>query len=156
MVNGTRIDALTDLRSQVLDQTFPWLGAILVALTVTSTMLGWWLSGRLLRRVTEITHTARAVADGDLSARLALPGPRDEITELGDTFDTMLERLEGAMVAQQRFVANASHELRTPLTSGQLALEAPLLQGLLHDEGRSPPAAPWVRSSAPPRSCPHC
>jgi hypothetical protein len=44
-----------------------------------------------------------------------LPGPRDEVAELADTFDAMLDRLQAAFDTQRRFVANASHELRTPL-----------------------------------------
>ena len=43
-------------------------------------------------------------------------GPRDELRELADTFDDMLDRLEGAFEGQRHFIANASHELRTPLT----------------------------------------
>jgi signal transduction histidine kinase len=46
-----------------------------------------------------------------------MPGPADELTDLADTIDGLLERLEGAFAAQRRFVANASHELRTPLTT---------------------------------------
>ena len=42
-------------------------------------------------------------------------GPRDELTELAETFDDMLSRLQTAFEGQRRFIANASHELRTPL-----------------------------------------
>src|SRR6185437_4739888 len=51
----------------------------------------------------------------NLSARVALSGPRDELRELAETFDEMLDRLQSAFEGQQRFMANASHELRTPL-----------------------------------------
>ncbi len=57
-----------------------------------------------------ITRTARAVAGSDLSRRIELDGPDDELKELADTFDYMLERLQRAFTAQQRFVGNASHE----------------------------------------------
>jgi signal transduction histidine kinase len=46
---------------------------------------------------------------------LALGGPRDELTELADTFDGLLTRLEASFTAQRQFIANAAHELRTPL-----------------------------------------
>jgi len=88
----------------------------LVVLTAVSGVVGWLVAGRILRPVSRITAAARAAGDGDLSARLALTGPRDELRELADTFDDMLDRLQAAFVAQQRFIANASHELRTPLT----------------------------------------
>jgi two-component system sensor histidine kinase VanS len=58
-----------------------------------------------------------------LDERLRLPGPRDEVAELADTFDAMLERLEALVAEQQRFAANASHELRTPLAITQTLLE---------------------------------
>jgi signal transduction histidine kinase len=80
-----------------------------------STVLGWIFSGRALRPVHRITAAARAASEHDLSARVALTGPRDELHELAETFDEMLGRLQGAFEAQRRFIANASHELRTPL-----------------------------------------
>lgn len=46
--------------------------------------------------------------------------------ELGDTFDGMLARLQGAFEAQRRFVANASHELRTPLAMMRTSLDVAL------------------------------
>ena len=95
-------------------------------MTVASGGLGWYISGRLLRPVREITETARRASEQHLGERLALTGPRDELRELGDTFDDMLERLDGAFAAQGRFVANASHELRTPLTLMRTAIDVTL------------------------------
>ncbi|MFC4048191.1 sensor histidine kinase [Actinomadura syzygii] len=77
---------------------------------------GWLLADRALRPVHKITETARRVARShDLTERIAYEGPRDDVKELADTFDTMLGRLARAFDGQRRFVANASHELRTPL-----------------------------------------
>jgi signal transduction histidine kinase len=59
---------------------------------------------------------ARAAAAGDLSGRLALTGPDDELKALADTFDDMLGRLERSFAAQRRFSGQVSHELRTPLS----------------------------------------
>jgi signal transduction histidine kinase len=76
---------------------------------------GLWLADRALKPVKTITQTARQISDSDLSKRLHLPG-RDELTELGNTFDQMLDRLQAAFERQRQFTADASHELRTPLT----------------------------------------
>jgi signal transduction histidine kinase len=95
-------------------------------LTVGSGGLGWYISGRLLRPVREITATARRASEQHLGERLALTGPRDELRELADTFDDMLERLDAAFATQRRFVANASHELRTPLTVMRTAIDVTL------------------------------
>jgi signal transduction histidine kinase len=87
----------------------------LAAVIAVAAILGWIAAGRALRPVHRITAAARAASEHDLSARVALRGPRDELYELAETFDEMLGRLQVAFEGQQRFIANASHELRTPL-----------------------------------------
>src|SRR3954451_1498077 len=89
----------------------------LIAVAMGSVALGWLLAGRALRPIGTIAATARKVSGDSLARRVALDGPGDELQELGDTFDTMLGRLDAAFASQQRFVANASHELRTPLAA---------------------------------------
>ncbi|GII56494.1 sensor protein CutS [Planotetraspora thailandica] len=88
----------------------------LVVVTLLAALAGWIVAGRVLRPVHRITAAARAASEHNLSARVSLTGPRDELHELADTFDDMLGRLEAAFESQRRFIANASHELRTPLT----------------------------------------
>ncbi|MBV9595075.1 MAG: HAMP domain-containing histidine kinase [Actinobacteria bacterium] len=90
--------------------------ASLAAVTMLSAALGWILAGRILRPVSELTRAARDAGAHDLSRRVNLTGPRDELRELADTFDDLLARLEAAFASQRRFIANAGHELRTPLT----------------------------------------
>jgi signal transduction histidine kinase len=87
----------------------------LVALFLLSIVVGWVMSGRVLRPVKEITDVARDIQASDLSRRIALDGPDDEITRLAATFDGMLERLDRAFSSQRRFLADTSHDLRTPL-----------------------------------------
>lgn len=118
----------------------------LVALTVLAAVAGWIVAGRVLRPVQQITAAARAASERNLSARVALTGPRDELRELADTFDTMLDRLQAAFESQGRFIANAGHELRTPLTvmrtSVDVVLAKPEATGAeLRDMGRDVQAA---------------
>jgi signal transduction histidine kinase len=120
----------------------------LIALTVPSTALGYVLAGRALRPVAAITAAAERVADGDLSNRIALAGPRDELRRLADTFDAMLERLEVAFAGQQAFVANASHELRTPLAIVRAELDATLSDPLSGEEELRAMAATISEASA--------
>jgi hypothetical protein len=91
-----------------------YVGALLTT-TLVAVGTGWWLAGRALRPLREITATARRVSGENLGERIALHGPADELRELADTFDGMLGRLGAAFASQRHFVANASHELRTPL-----------------------------------------
>jgi signal transduction histidine kinase len=90
-------------------------GIVLAVLSAITWGLAWLLSGWMLRPLRRITDTARRITGEDLHERLALDGPADELTDLGDTFDAMLARLEAAFAGQQLFAANAAHELRTPL-----------------------------------------
>ncbi|MFF5505732.1 sensor histidine kinase [Streptomyces roseolus] len=98
----------------------------LLGLSVIAFAFGYAMAGRVLSPLGRITRTARQVAGSDLARRIELDGPDDELKELADTFDEMLERLERAFTAQQRFVANASHELRTPLAINRTLLEVHL------------------------------
>ena len=101
--------------SGVLSALLGQYGLVLAVLVVIAAGLAWLAAGRMLRPLRHITDTARRITGEDLHERLALSGPADELTELGDTFDAMLARLEAAFTAQQLFAANAAHELRTPL-----------------------------------------
>lgn len=88
--------------------------------------IGYALAGRALRPVADITATAQAIRFGDLSRRIALQGPPDELKRLADAFDEMIASLEQLLNAQRRFLADASHELRTPLTVILSALQVSL------------------------------
>jgi signal transduction histidine kinase len=101
----------------------------LYVVALLSVALGWFIAGRALRPLRTITATARQISAASLSERLALAGPHDELTELADTIDGLLARLEAAFTAQRQFIANAAHELRTPLARqrviSQVALADP-------------------------------
>lgn len=113
-------------------------GSIALALVSVGTIaLGWLVAGRMLRPLQQVTDTAARIAeapaaDRGLHERIRVEGPRDELRELSETFNRMLERLDGSFDGQRRFVANASHELRTPLT-----LTRALLEVALHRPGAS-------------------
>jgi len=85
---------------------------------------GYLLVGRALRPVARITKLAANMDGHDLSTRLALALPDDELGHLAMTFDAMLDRIESAAAQQKRFTADVAHELRTPLAilQGQIDL----------------------------------
>lgn len=124
------------LSQDVLSRMLLWSAVTLLGFTAVAVVSARWLSGRSLGRIAEISATARTIGQGDLGRRLDLPGPDDEIRDLGRTIDAMLDRLQDAFTAQDRFVTNASHELRTPLTTTRVALEIPLAQGVVPDDLR--------------------
>jgi len=85
-------------------------GLLLISLTV-----GWYVAGIVLKPIKHITFAAREISATDLSKRIDLRGPADELRDLADTFDDMLERLDRAFRDQREFVEEAAHELRNPL-----------------------------------------
>ncbi|ANJ27798.1 sensor histidine kinase [Agromyces aureus] len=99
---------------------------VLAVLLVAGALLAWLISGRLLRPLQAINRAAKLAGTASFDHRVGLDGPRDEVRDLSDTFDDMLERLDGAFRSHQRFAANASHELRTPLAATQTMLEVTL------------------------------
>lgn len=113
-------------RQAALDNLLSRSLLALLGLAIIAFAFGYAMAGRVLSPLGRITRTARAVAGSDLSRRIELDGPDDELKELADTFDDMLERLQRAFTAQQRFVGNASHELRTPLAINRTLLEVHL------------------------------
>ena len=99
-------------------------GTALVALGV-----GWLAAGRALAPIRTIAATLRRISDDRLDARVRPSGPHDELHELAVAFDAMLDRVEGAVEAQRRFVANASpraaHAADVMRTEAEVALDDP-------------------------------
>lgn len=105
----------TASRGEILAVLVRLSGVLLAALALIGVLGGWFLAGRVLRPLQLINEAARTAAGGRLDHRIRLAGRNDEFRQLADTFDHMLDRLQGAFATQERFAANASHELRTPL-----------------------------------------
>ncbi len=92
-----------------------WTLIFIAVLSIVMGVIGWMLAGTMLKPLRLITARARSASASDLSHRVALAGPDDELKRLADTFDDMLARLEQSFAAQRRFSAQVSHELRSPL-----------------------------------------
>jgi signal transduction histidine kinase len=84
---------------------------------------GYFLSRKMLKPVDRVSTLAARISSTNLKERINYHGPDDEIKRLADTFDDMLERLEGAFEAQKQFIQNASHELKTPIAIAQTNIE---------------------------------
>ena len=77
---------------------------------------------------------ARKIGVENLSERLPVANPRDELGHLAETFNELLGRLEASLIQQRQFMADASHELRTPVTTTRTAASV-ALQHPHRDEG---------------------
>jgi len=100
-------------------------GALPLVVSIAS-LLGYWLSGRSLAPVSRITRTAEEIGIENLSRRLDVPRPRDELRRLTETLNAMLGRIETSFRRVTQFTADASHDLRTPVavirTTAEIAL----------------------------------
>ncbi|HEY4423558.1 MAG TPA: heavy metal sensor histidine kinase [Pyrinomonadaceae bacterium] len=100
-------DGLSELRRDL------FAGVLLVLLLASAG--GYFLARKSLAPVASMNSQTQRISAENLSARLDVTNPRDELGRLATTINDLLTRLENAFKEQQRFIADASHELRTPL-----------------------------------------
>ncbi|MGY1737298.1 ATP-binding protein [Geodermatophilus sp. SYSU D00684] len=109
-----------------LDKTYRVLGVgltvALIGLVPLSLAVGWWVTGPALRPLDRVARAARAVAGGDLSARID-PRGDPSLAPIASSFNRTTAALEARVRADARFAADVSHELRTPLTAMLGALD---------------------------------
>jgi signal transduction histidine kinase len=131
---------VSDIEGAVSYQTrqtmWKYSAAMLGGMFVASLGIGWGLSGWVLRPVRSIARTAHEIQATDLSRRIRLGGPDDELRHLADTIDSMLDRLDHAFATQRQLIDDASHELRTPLTVIRANLDAALADPEATEEDR--------------------
>ena len=89
---------------------------------------GWFLVRRSLSPVMSMADRARQIGGENLSERLPVANPRDELGRLAATFNELLGRLERSLGQQRQFMADASHELRTPVATSRTAASVALQQ----------------------------
>jgi signal transduction histidine kinase len=120
----------TDLPSRAVPAFLLAAAAALIACV----LLSLWLARRLIRPLAAVEATARVLASGDLSARVALDErTEDEISEVANALNVMAAQLEGSRGSERAFLLSVSHDLRTPLTSIRGYAEA-LADGTLDGE----------------------
>jgi signal transduction histidine kinase len=89
---------------------------------------GWFLARQSLSPVVAMADRARRIGVENISERLPVANPRDDLGHLAETFNELLGRLEQAIALQRQFMADASHELRTPVATVQTAAAVALQQ----------------------------
>jgi two-component system, OmpR family, sensor kinase len=121
---GTRLDYRDAALKQFLYMT---LFVIPFGLALAA-LASWWMAGRALQPVNQLTRAAEKIGISGLDRRLPLRGTGDELDRLSTTFNDMFARLAKAIDEMKQFTASMSHELRTPLTILRGEAEVMLLE----------------------------
>jgi two-component system sensor histidine kinase BaeS len=125
--------------------------AALVAAAV-ATAVSLWLVRRLTRPLQAMERTARAIAGGDLEARVGHTDADDELAAVGTAIDTMAAELSRHRSLERAFLMSISHDLRTPLTSirgyAEAVAEGATDDGPLMDEAARRRAATIIVAEA--------
>jgi signal transduction histidine kinase len=135
--SGTPTGGLRDLADRMAADTLSALltqaGMALVAVAALTAVLGWLVAGRVLRPIRAISATARQLSAENLTERVPVTTPVDELSTLAGTVNGMLDRIQSGVAERDRvldsqrlFTANAAHELRTPLTTARTAIDVTL------------------------------
>lgn len=98
----------------------------LVAGLVLTALVSYLFTGQLLKPVAQIIREVKEISSYNLSHRIRAGTGQDELSQLANTFNDLLGRLQESFNIQRRFISNASHELSTPLTSVSSQVEVAL------------------------------
>ncbi len=115
---ATPLDDIEDTLSSLANV----LGLVSAGICLFGIASGFWVSRRVLLPVEKVGQTARAIAVGDLAARLDV-GDDPDLETLAISFNQMAENLEERIEADAKFASNVSHELRSPLTTIMASIE---------------------------------
>ncbi len=124
---GMRLEAMVNLKDQ-LKGVRNYLQTLLLTVPLFAglgALAAWLFSAAALQPLEVMIHATRHVAEsGDLSQRVPQRNGKGELERLSQTFNQMLEKLEGFREREVGFTRTAAHEFRTPLTAMRAQLEA--------------------------------
>jgi two-component system, OmpR family, sensor histidine kinase ArlS len=98
----------------------------LVTSIFLTALISFLFARQLLRPIALIIREVNDISSFDLSHRIQAGRGQDEMSQLANTFNDLLARLQESFAIQRRFISNASHELSTPLTSVSSQVEVVL------------------------------
>jgi len=133
LVTGSTL-AEVDRNAERLAEVLLIIGA---ACAVGSLIGGWWVAGRALAPMRDLTREADSIGAGDLSRRLPVAHPRDEVGSLARTLNRLLSRVEAGVTRERAFINGAAHDLRTPIAALRMQLDLLLRGGSMDEPARA-------------------
>lgn len=116
VVNMQVVESMADTENRLKVLRTVLIGVTVIAL-IPAILSSRILADRMMKPITSMIRTMKDILRSGRFKRLSLGGPtKDELTEMGETFNEMIDMLESSFERQERFVSDASHELKTPLT----------------------------------------
>ncbi|MBS1665709.1 MAG: HAMP domain-containing histidine kinase [Bacteroidetes bacterium] len=106
----------------------------LILSVVLTAIISLLFARQILRPIALIIREVKEISSYDLSHRIRAGTGQDEMSQLANTFNDLLVRLQESFAIQRRFISNASHELSTPLTSVSSQVEVILQKDRSADE----------------------
>ena len=146
MVNGNKVGTvfvrvhgsdtlLTQADAEFREKSYQAMALAGIIAIVVACIVGCLFARALVAPIRRITNAAKALKEGDYSARTGMKG-NDEIARLGNMFDLMADSVEKNRKLERRLVTDVAHELRTPLMAIQSTVEA-MIDGVFEpDEER--------------------
>jgi signal transduction histidine kinase len=109
--------AAFDINAELADRNsfFATYAVVSIVVIAAIGVVGWFVAGRLLRPIRSLRLAASRITGSDLNERIPVAG-RDDVSELTETVNDMLDRLDGAMTSQRQLLDDVRHELKTPIT----------------------------------------
>ena len=115
-VTGIYVTAVDlDAELSELTDAFRTFAVVAVLALAAIGVVGWFVAGRLLRPIRRLRIAASRITASELQERIAVEG-RDDFSELTETVNDMLDRLDSAMTGQRQLLDDVRHELKTPIT----------------------------------------
>lgn len=109
----TAIDVGAELAP--VDSAFTTFAVVASIAFVVIALVGWFVAGRLLKPIRLLRDAATRITASNTTERIEVAG-RDDVSDLADTVNSMLDRIEEGLAGQRRLLDDVGHELKTPIT----------------------------------------